>query len=285
MTFVLAGLTGLGVLLTASPWLWPRRERREPSRLLRPVRDRLVQAGLERVGVGMFVAVSGLLGLVGGVTAWATLPVLALAVAIGAACAALPAVVVAVRARARRRAHRVVWPDVVDHLVSAVRSGLSLPDSVIALAHTGPEETRAAFRSFADDYAASSNFSLALDDLKSRLADPVADRIVETLRMARDVGGSELPTVLRSLSGYLRQQEALRSEVEARQSWVVNAARLGVAAPWIVLVLLSTRPEAAMAYNAPAGVALIVVGVGVTVVAYRIMIGIGRLPEERRWFG
>jgi tight adherence protein B len=64
----------------------------------------------------------------------------------------------------------------------------------------------------------------------------------------------------------------------------MNAARLGVAAPWIVLLLLASRPEAALAYNSGAGVSLIIAGLVVSFVAYRIMIGIGRLPEERRWF-
>ena len=69
-----------------------------------------------------------------------------------------------------------------------------------------------------------------------------------------------------------------------RQSWIVNAARLGVAAPWIVLLLLASRPEAAVAYNTSAGVVVIVGGLGVSVVAYRLMVALGRLPEERRWF-
>jgi tight adherence protein B len=193
--------------------------------------------------------------------------------------------VVVWRARAQRRATRVVWPDVVDHLVSAVRSGLALPDSVVTLAHSGPPITRAAFADFERDYRMTGGFADSLDRLKDRLADPVADRIIETLRMSREVGGNELTTVLRNLAAYLRQEAAIRSEIEARQSWIVNAARLGVAAPWVVLLLLSTRPEAAQAYNSPAGVAVIVVGLGLSVVAYRLMIGIGRLPEERRWFG
>ena len=54
---------------------------------------------------------------------------------------------------------------------------------------------------------------------------------------------------------------------------------------WIVLLLLSTRPEAAQAYNSPSGTLVILVGLALSVVAYRIMLGIGRLPEERRWFG
>ena len=102
--------------------------------------------------------------------------------------------------------------------------------------------------------------------------------------MARDVGGTELTTVLRNLASYLRQESAIRSEVEGRQSWVVNAARLGVAAPWVVLLLLATRPEAAAAYNTAAGGAVIITGLVVTVVAYRIMIAVGRIPDERRWF-
>jgi tight adherence protein B len=161
---------------------------------------------------------------------------------------------------------------------------LSLPDSVVTLAHVGPEATRADFAAFERDYLATGNFGIAVDGLKARLADPVADRIVGTLRMAREVGGTELPSVLRALSASLRQDAAVRAEVEARQSWVVNAARLGVAAPWIVLLLLAGRPEAAAAYNSPAGLTLLGVGFVVTVVAYRIMMAVGRLPEERRWF-
>ena len=52
----------------------------------------------------------------------------------------------------------------------------------------------------------------------------------------------------------------------------------------VVLLLLATRPEAAAAYNSPAGVVLIVSGLLVSVIAYRVMIRLGRMPEERRWF-
>ncbi|MEB0303885.1 type II secretion system protein F, partial [Cryobacterium sp. 10I1] len=54
--------------------------------------------------------------------------------------------------------------------------------------------------------------------------------------------------------------------------------------PWIVLLLLSSRPEGAVAYNTGSGVAVIVSGLVVSVIAYRLMVFIGRLPEERRWF-
>ena len=285
MSVVLGLLFGIGALLVVSPSMWPATgEPRRPAPAAELVRARLVQAGLERVSVTTFVVVTLILAAAAVVLTFALAPVAALAVAAGLVTLALPAVLVAARARSRRKATRVVWPDVVDHLVSAVRSGLALPDSVVTLARAGPALTREAFAEFEAEYRATGNFSLCLTGLKSRLADPVADRIVETLRMSREVGGSELTAVLRNLAAYLRQEAAIRSEVEARQSWVMNAARLGVAAPWIVLLLLTSRPEAAAAYNTAAGGALVVGGLAVSVVAYRIMVAIGRIPEERRWF-
>jgi tight adherence protein B len=278
---------GVGLVLVASPWLWPtavesvRTHRRGP--LVR-LGELVNQAGLGRVSTATVVAVSVALGLAAAALVVAVVPVVALAAAAGLAVGALPVAVVAARARARRRAMRTVWPDAVDHLVAGLRSGQALPDALVALGESGPSPLRAAFVSFASDLGATGQLAIALDALKQRLADPVADRVIETLRVAREVGGTELPAVLRALAAHLRADAALRSEVEARQSWVVSAARLGVAAPWLVLLLLAARPEAVRAYNSPGGVTLLVVGFVITVVAYRIMIAVGRLPEERRWF-
>jgi tight adherence protein B len=278
-------LLGAGLLLVVSPFLWPR----SASRLPRPavldgLRTRLAQAGLGRVAVGVPIAVSVLAGLALGAIVLAFAPVPALALGAAGFGAAVPLAVLSARARSLRRALRLAWPDLVDHLVSGIRAGLPLAESVGALAEVGPVETRAAFRSFERRALGSGNLASALDGLKADLADPIADRIVETLKMAREVGGSELPGILRTLAASLRADAAVRSEVEARQSWVRGAARLGVVAPWVVLVLLASRPEAAVAYNSVPGLVLLGVGLVVTVVAYRIMIALGRLPEERRWF-
>ncbi|WAC67500.1 type II secretion system F family protein [Agrococcus sp. SL85] len=283
MSWLLGAALGLGLVLAASPWLWPQTSRRQDPRRSRIV-DHLTQAGLDGVPPLAVAAASLLLGVLAAGVALALAPVVAVAAAAFAVGAAAPPLAVRWRARRRRRAQAAVWPDVVDHLVSAVRSGLALPDAVAQLQDAGPAITRPAFAAYAADHRATGSFSYAIDRLKDRLADPVADRILETLRMAREVGGSEVTTVLRDLAAYLRVDLATRNELEARQTWVVNAARLGVAAPWIVLLILSTRPEAAQAYNAPGGVALIVGGAVVTVIAYRVMLRIGALPTEARWF-
>ena len=74
----------------------------------------------------------------------------------------------------------------------------------------------------------------------------------------------------------------MEKELETRQGWVINAARLAVGAPWLVLLLLGSQSSMVRAYNAPGGALLLAIGAAVCGLAYRIMVRIGRLPEDRR---
>jgi tight adherence protein B len=194
----------------------------------------------------------------------------------------LPFAVVSARARRRQRDFAEVWPEAVDNLASAVRAGLSLPDALSQLAVRGPEPLRPSFDAFALDYQVTGRFGECLDRLKDRLADPVGDRVVEGLRIAREVGGGELGRLLRNLSGYLRDEARTRSEMEARQAWTINGARLAVAAPWLVLLMMSFQGSVIRRYASPAGTVVLVFAAAACVVAYRLMMRIGRLPAERR---
>ncbi|WP_218618098.1 type II secretion system F family protein [Cryptosporangium aurantiacum] len=182
----------------------------------------------------------------------------------------------------RARELRDAWPDVVDNLASAIRAGMSLPEAVGAIAERGPAPLRPAFARFAADYRATGNFLVCLDRLKSELSDPVADRICEALRVAREVGGTDLGHLLRALSGFLREDARIRAELEARQGWTVNAARLAVAAPWLVLLLLAMQSTSLRVFDTFSGRLLLALGGATTLVAYRLMLRIGRLPTERR---
>lgn len=203
------------------------------------------------------------------------------AAALGGVVATVAAAVVVGRRRARRRLPEECWPDAVDQLRACVRAGLSLPDAIAQLAHRGPEPLRPAFAGFTADRRAT-DVGTALDLLKDRLADPVGDRVCEALKVARDVGGTDLGDLLRSVSVLLRDDARVRGELRARQSWTVNAARLGAAAPWAVLTVLSGRPEAVAPYESVAGVVVVGTGAAVTGGAYLAMLRLGRLPRERR---
>ena len=159
---------------------------------------------------------------------------------------------------------------------------MSLPEALASLGQRGPEAVRAEFTAFAIDYASTARFDACLNRLKDRFADPVADRIVEALRLAHETGGTNLSLLLQALSRMLREDMRTRGELEARQSWTVNGAKVAVAAPWLILALLATRAEAATAYATTAG-ALVLAGGGVaSIVAYRLMLRLGRLPEDER---
>jgi tight adherence protein B len=100
--------------------------------------------------------------------------------------------------------------------------------------------------------------------------------------VAREVGGNDLGRLLRTLSQFLREDARTRAELETRQGWTVGAARLALAAPWMVLGLLALREETVRAYDSAAGVLVLAFGGGLSFAAYRVMLRIARLPEERR---
>jgi tight adherence protein B len=273
---------GVGLLL-----IWQSRTHPVTATTTRPNwltkrEEALRQAGIEGVGAIALSLTQVLCFAIVTLLVLAVTSTFTVSLCFGAFAFFLPVAIVS-RLRGRRQtALRELWPEAVDNLGSAVRAGLSLPEALSALAQHGPEPLRPAFARFAHSYRASGRFSACLDGLKADLADPVGDRVCETLRVAREVGGSDLGSVLRTLSELLRTDARVRAELETRQGWTVNAARLAVAAPWLVLLMLGTQSSTLKAYNSPGGALLLVIGAAVCLIAYRLMLRIGRLPQEQR---
>jgi len=287
-----------GSLLLIAPLLWPRRtppatEGAEPSiephhegghRAPARIRVLLDESGFARVSTGAFIGLSLLIAVVLAGVIFLFSPVTALAMCAGFVGALAPTVYLMNR-RTRRASERAgLWPDVADTLISHIRAGGSIVDAVSALADSVPGSLGHAARSFGERTLVSGNVTQCLRELKVEWADPSGDRIIEALCVTRDVGGTRLTTVLRDVSRTLRHDLAVRREITARQSWIRVAAGIGAAAPWVVIVLLSMRPEAATAYESAAGVSLILGGLTLSALAYNVMIRIGRLPPEKRWF-
>ena len=279
MTTLVAALAAMGVLL---------------------VYDGIARAGNPRPRpvsrVAALAAESGIRGLTGRrLLAWcAAAGFLSLFLAAGVSGSAVVALAVAIpatwspvsvarrRRDVRRRRLREQWPDALASLVAGVRAGVSLPECCAGLAERGPEALRHGAQAFASTYRATGSFTAALASLQERLADPVADRVAAALRLADEAGGTDLVRVLRTLGDFLREEARVRKEIEARWSWTVTAARVAAAAPWIVLLLMASQPEAARAYDSPAGAVVIGGGALCTFAGYRLMLRAARLPEERR---
>ena len=206
-------LAGLGLFLVWRSFTPPTP--RPPTTAARRERiaDLLAQAGIEAVTPRGLVASCLGVGSVILLLMYAVSRSPAIAVAFGLIASWAPAAMVRFRARQRRSELRDLWPEVVDNLASGVRAGLSLPEALTQIGVRGPLELRRPFTRFGEDYRATGRFFDCLDRLKSSLADPVGDRIVESLRMAREVGGSDLGRLLRTLSAFLREDARTRAEL------------------------------------------------------------------------
>jgi tight adherence protein B len=280
MGTLLGLVLGAGVLLVERGL--SRRAERSARRLRSHRADLLRRAGFPGLGPGRLVAIEIASGVAVAALAGAVTGAAGLAAAGFGLGLLTPSALVRRAARRRTADRRELWPEVVESLASAVRAGLSLPEALAALGERGPEPLRPAFAAFGADHRASGRTAEALDRLRDRLADPVGDRVVETVRLAREVGGTDVGTVLRTLAAFLREDARTRAELEARQSWTVNAARVAVSAPWLVLLLLGSQPETARAYGTVTGTAVLGAGGLACLLAYRAMVRIGRLPAERR---
>ncbi|WP_112246931.1 type II secretion system F family protein [Kribbella monticola] len=283
MGLLLGLFFGIGLLLVAWSFLSPQDATpRGEGRLLRRSRELLAGAGVEGVTPAAFIGACVLTGLIAFVLMFVVSAALPIGLVFGVMAGGVPVALLKSRARKRLAEFRELWPDVVDNIASAVRAGLSLSEALAQVGERGPLPLRDPFRRFGADYASTGRFADSLDRLKARLADPVGDRVIEALRIAREVGGGDLGRLLRSLSSFLRDDARTRSELEARQSWSVNGARVAVAAPWLVLGMLSFQGDVIQRYNSPVGALIIGVGAVVCVIAYRLMLRIGRLPEPER---
>ncbi len=283
---LLMGIGGVLIAMSVSP-RWRAERERSPEHRPRPsrserLREQLAAADLHGLRPGVVWGTSAALCLVVVVVLLAVTGTYPIAMVFAGFAARSPFVLIRRRGLNRREELRGLWPDAVDNLGSSIRAGLSLPEALSQLGIRGPAPLRPAFSSFGADYRATGRFTECLDLLKSRLADPVADRIIEALRLAREVGGTDLGRLLRTLSAFLREDAYTRAELVARQSWTVNAARLAVAAPWLVLALLSFQSNVTRQYNSQAGIIVLAVGLGCSVLAYRLMMRLGRLPEDVR---
>lgn len=185
----------------------------------------------------------------------------------------------------RANAINSAWPEVIDHLISGIQSGLSISETIIGLSWRGPNVLREYFAEFGESMKRDGNFDSALRNLKESCGQHGSDQIFEAIAISKSLGGNELLNILRTVGTFLRQDLALRREIEVKHGWIKNSAHLSAAAPWLLLLLLSSQPSTARAFSTPTGVLILLAGLAMTAIAYIWMNHLGKLPELPRVFG
>ena len=196
----------------------------------------------------------------------------------------IPIVIIRRRAEIERALLQNLWPEILDHVISGLQSGLSLAETLVALGTRGPIKSRSIFLLFSEKLRSGTDFGQALNELKEAFNDGTADQVCEVLEFARVSGSRDTSLTLRTLSNFIRRDLALRAEISAKHSWVKNSAALAAVAPWILLLLLATQANTLRAYTSGAGLTILIIGALLTVVAYFWMEKVGKLSETPRIF-
>jgi tight adherence protein B len=130
------------------------------------------------------------------------------------------------------------------------------------------------------------SFAEGLTEIQMEWADPLADRVLTTIRVAAETGGAYVDRVLSSLSLSLSDEIRLRRAHEAAVAQQQMTAGVALVAPWLILVLsLTTNPQASLEFSTASGHAVLAMGAAATAVGFVLARRAVRLSDPPRVFG
>lgn len=171
----------------------------------------------------------------------------------------------------------VAWPAFIDDVASGLRAGLPIPQALWQAAHRLPATERAMFAQAESSWSAGAGFNTTLRALESGIGQPAFTMLCQTIELGAEHGGSRLPVLLTQLGEQIRGHLALLAEVKSRQASTVNAAKVAVMAPWLVLLLTSTRAQVRATYMTSTGLLLLAGVALVCAVSYLVMVRLARI--------
>jgi tight adherence protein B len=202
-----------------------------------PLRIQLKQAGLN-VGMDRFYAYSAIVGVV--LTIVALLlgaPLIVLPGVLVAGGLGLPRWFVSFKRRMRVKAFLNDFPNALDVIVRAVKSGLPLNDGIRLIAAESPEPVRGEFRRIVE----SQQLGMSIPDAAMRMPEtmpcPEASFFGIVIQIQSQAGGN-LSEALGNLSRVLRDRKKMKAKVQALSMEAKASAAIIGALPFIVAFLV-----------------------------------------------
>ncbi len=188
--------------------------------------------------------------------------------------------------RALRVSHKQqeAWPGFVESFTSALSSGLGRFEAFEVSIARSPQILRSGFSEFSEELQ-SKRLQLCLPKLKASFQNSLVDEFVELLLLNDRFGGVGLVPILKNHARLCRAKNAANSMARAKTSATLTIAKLGVSAPWVLLLLLLARPETAESFDTAGGAALLLGGLATCAVAFRLILIIGKPSVEVRVYG
>ncbi|MGX7876646.1 type II secretion system F family protein [Mesorhizobium sp. ORM6] len=202
-----------------------------------PLKAQLRQAGM-KVSLERFYIYSGICGLALTIVAFiAGTPMLVLPGVLVAGGFGLPRWFVSFRRARRVKAFLNEFPNALDIIVRAVKSGLPLNDAIRLIANESPEPVKAEFRRIVD----SQQMGLSIPDATLRMPETMpcteASFFGIVIQIQSQAGGN-LSEALGNLSRVLRDRKKMKAKVQALSMEAKASAAIIGALPFIVAFLV-----------------------------------------------
>jgi tight adherence protein B len=174
------------------------------------------------------------------------------------------------------------WTLLIDDLTSGVRAGLTIGEALAQALQNCEEPLRSDFQEAILEINRSGQVSKVISILKNQITDTVGVATLKLLQVVLKTGANDLATSLSILSNSSRENHNLIQELKAKQSWVLNGARISVISPWLVLLALWTQESVRNAYQNIIGQMILILVAAVGLFGYLVMKRIGRIDIFRK---
>ncbi|MBV9661149.1 MAG: hypothetical protein JO337_08335 [Acidimicrobiales bacterium] len=262
-----------------------RRLRHRRERIGPRARRWMNQAGLGDTSVTEFAGAVAAMFVAGAVCSFLVFGAAAPALIAGLLVAGFPVSAYRRRRLARLATATEAWPRLIEELrIRAGSMGRSIPQALFESARRAPPEWRPAFAAAEREWLLTTDFSRTVELLKSRLADPTADVVGETLMVAYEIGGTDLDAKLAELIEDRTLDLQDRKDAATRQAGVRFARRFVLLVPLGMALAGLAIGTGRSAYATPGGQLAVIVGLLSVAVCWMWSGRLMRLPENPRVF-
>jgi tight adherence protein B len=246
------------------PWI-PRRDLLD-ARLART--GRAITASHYALATGGSIVVAVALILI--FAQLSIVPSLMLGTALGVA---LPHFVVGRMGKRRVARFLNLFPDAIDLIVRALKSGLPMTEAVIGAAHEIGDPVGAEFSSVESGMRMGRDLDSLLWDIAKRIDMPEFRFFIIALGVQRETGGN-LAETLQNLADLLRRRRSMRQKARAMASEArASTAILGSLPIVVTIILFMTSPNYIMVlFSDVRGLILVAIALGMLVAGIGIMV-------------
>ena len=210
------------------------------------------------------------------------IPALAGCIALLALAASLE--VIRMIAGARAQKFDALWPQVFDSFQNAAQSSISLLEQLEYLEQGGPIRLRPHFAKLRFALERGDEPQVALGAFRSAIGSRHADFLALLIELSNELGSNSMSKTWESAAAELRSEQALFGQVLAKQGWVLGSAKISLAAPWLIAIVLIQLEQNRTAFASELGAVVLILGLLLSALAYFFVNRLAKLTLPRRIF-